>query len=188
MGEVDALDSARRLLLDADVVIDFQRSDLGVLGLAARCFGSVAVLLPVLEEIDGLTAEVCAHHGIEVIEPTEEQSARADEEPSRISVTDRLCFVVAREERWICVTNDRRLGNLCRRHRVPTMYGLRLMIELVAAGALPRPRAEEVARQIQAQNWLRINDRILAEFRAHLDALPPRRSGRSGGPVLGSTE
>lgn len=178
MGEVDGGGSDRRLLVDADVVIDYQRSDLGILGLAARHFDSVAILLAVLEEIDGLTAEICVHHGIEVVEPTKEQIVRAEEDPSGISLTDRLCFVVAREERWTCVTNDRRFRNLCRRHGVPTMYGLRLMIELVAAGALSRPRAEKVARQIQAHNRLRINDRILDEFRARLDALPLRPTGR----------
>lgn len=188
MGEVDGLGRGRRLLLDADVVIDYQRSDLGILGLAARHGVSVAILLAVLEEIDGLTAEICAHHGIEVIEPTKEQIVQAKEDPSGISLTDRLCFVVAREERWTCATNDRRLRNLCRRHGVPTMYGLRLMIELVAAGALSRARAEGVARQIQAQNRLRINDRILAEFRVRLDALPSRPTSRSKGPGPGSAE
>ena len=188
MGEVDGLGSGCRLLVDANVVIDYQRSDVGILGLAARHLGSVAILIAVLEEIDGLTAEICAHQGIEVVEPTKEQIVQANEAPSGLSLTDRLCFVVAREERWTCATNDRRLRNLCRRHGVPTMYGLRLMIELVAAGALSRARAEEVARQIQAHNRLRINDRILAEFRARLDALPSRPTSRLKGHGPGSAE
>jgi len=62
------------------------------------------------------------------------------------------------------------------------------MIELVAAGALSRARAEEVARQIQAYNRLRINDRILVEFRARLDALPSRPTSRSRDPGRGSAK
>ena len=61
-------------------------------------------------------------------------------------------------------TNDGALRRLCERHGVATRFGLGLMVDLVAAGALTRRRAMAVARQIQASNPLHINERIIQRF------------------------
>ena len=69
------------------------------------------------------------------------------------------------------MTNDGALRRLCERHGVETRFGLGLMVDLVAAGALTRRRAVSVARQIQASNPLHINERVLAGFMAALEEL-----------------
>jgi hypothetical protein len=160
------------LLADADVLIDYRESELGVLELVVQHVARVAVLAPVLDEVRGVTAAQCARLGIEVIEVETERMVQATEFESSVSFNDRLCLVTCREERWTCVTNDGALRRLCERHNVDTRFGLGLMIDLVAAGALPRRRALSVARQIQRSNPLHINERVLARFVAALEELP----------------
>jgi hypothetical protein len=95
----------------------------------------------------------------------------AAEVESSVSFNDRLCLVACREEGWTCVTNDGALRRLCERHGVETRFGLGLMVDLVAAGALTQRRAMTIARQIQASNPLHINERVLASFLAALEEL-----------------
>ena len=158
------------LLTDADVLIDYRESEIKILELVVQHMGRVVVLAPVLDEVQGVTPAQCAQLGIEVVEVETEQLVRASEVESRVSFNDRLCLVACREEGWTCVTNDGALRRLCERHGVATRFGLGLMVDLVAVGALTRRRAMAVARQIQASNPLHINERVLARFVAALTA------------------
>ena len=159
------------LLADADVLIDYRESELAILGLVGQHVGRVAVLPSVLAEVEAVTSTECAALGIEIVEAETERMLRAAEIESRVSFNDRLCFVTCLEEGWTCVTNDGALRRLCERHGVETRFGLALMVDLVAAGVLPRARAEVVARQIHAANPLHINQRVLSRFVSALDAL-----------------
>ena len=152
------------LLTDADVLIDYRESEIKILELVVQHIGRVVVLAPVLDEVQGVTPAQCAQLGIEVVEVETEQLVRATEVESRVSFNDRLCLVACREEGWTCVTNDGALRRLCERHGVTTRFGLGLMVDLVAVGALTRRRAMAVARQIQASNPLHINERVIQRF------------------------
>ena len=152
------------LLTDADVLIDYRESEIKILELVVQHMGRVVVLAPVLDEVQGVTPTQCAQLGIEVVEVETEQLVRASEVESRVSFNDRLCLVACREEGWTCVTNDGALRRLCERHGVATRFGLGLMVDLVAVGALTRRRAMAVARQIQASNPLHINERVIQRF------------------------
>ena len=152
------------LLADADVLIDYRESAIKILELVVHHIGKVVVLAPVLDEVQGVTSAQCVQLGIEVVEVETEQLVRASEVESRTSFNDRLCLVACREKGWTCVTNDGALRRLCERHGVATRFGLGLMVDLVAAGALTRRRAMAVARQIQASNPLHINERVLQRF------------------------
>ena len=152
------------LLTDADVFIDYRESEIKILELVVQHMGRVVVLAPVLDEVQGVTPAQCAQLGIEVVEVETEQLVRATEVEARVSFNDRLCLVACREESWTCVTNDGALRRLCERHGVATRFGLGLMVDLVAAGALTRRRAMAVARQIQASNPLHINERVIQRF------------------------
>ena len=157
------------LLTDADVLIDYRESDLTILALVARHLGRLAVLPPVLDEVRGVTAKECGRLGIEIVEVETERMLLATEVESSVSFNDRLCLVVCREEGWTCLTNDRALQRLCKRHGVETRFGLGLMVDLVKAGALTRRRAVAVARRIRVSNPLHITDRVLDRFLHALD-------------------
>lgn len=163
--------SATVLLADADVLIDYRESELAILELVARHIGRVVVLPPVLDEVRHVTALECGRLGIEVIEVETDRMLQAAEVGSRISFNDRLCMIVCREEGWTCVTNDGALQRLCSRYGVKTRFGLSLMVDLVAVGALTNRRAMEVARRIQASNPLHITGRVLNRFRSALDEI-----------------
>ena len=152
------------LLTDADVLIDYRESEIKILELVVQHMGRVVVLAPVLDEVQGVTPAQCAQLGIEVVEVETDQLVRATEVESRVSFNDCLCLVACREEGWTCVTNDGALRRLCERHGVATRFGLGLMVDLVAVGALTRRRAMAVARQIQASNPLHINERVIQRF------------------------
>ena len=152
------------LLTDADVLIDYRESEIKILELVVQHMGRVVVLAPVLDEVQGVTPAQCAQLGIEVVEVETEQLVRATEVESRVSFNDRLCLVACREEGWTCVTNDGALRQLCEHHGVATRFGLGLMVDLVAVGALTRRRAMAVARQIQKSNPLHINERVIQRF------------------------
>ena len=152
------------LLADADVLIDYRESEIKILELVVQHIGRVVVLAPVLDEVQGVTLAQCAQLGIEVVEVETEQLVRASEVESRVSFNDCLCLVACREEGWTCVTNDGALRRLCERHGVATRFGLGLIVDLVAAGALTRRRAMVVARQIQTSNPLHINERVIQRF------------------------
>ena len=159
------------LLADADVLIDYRESELDILKLVVQHIGRVVVLAPVLDEVRGVTPTQCRQLGIEVVEATTEQLVQASEGESRVSFNDCLCLVACRDGGWTCVTNDGALQRLCQRHGVATRFGLGLMVDLVAVGALTQRRALAVAHEIQASNPLHINERVITRFRA---ALTPR--------------
>ena len=159
------------LLADADVLIDYRESELGILKLIARHLGRLAVIPSVLEEVRDVTAMECAGLGIEVVKVKTSQMLEAAKIESAVSFNDRLCLVVCQEERWTCVTNDGALRRLCKRHGVETRYGLGLMVDLVAARVLTRRRAMSVAGRIQLSNPLHINDRVLTRFEDALNRL-----------------
>lgn len=171
MVRVGASDPKPALLADADVVIDYQHSDVTVLALVAAHVGPLAILTSVIEQVDGLTRQDCVDLGLEVVAPTVDQRRRAGEIVSAAHFTDRLCLVVARDEGRVCVTNDRTLRNLCARLGVRTRFGLRLLVDLVAEGVLPRRRAERIAEMIRTTNSY-LTERVLRRFHTALDELP----------------
>ena len=159
------------LLADADVLIDYRQSDLSVLGLVGEHVGPLKVISAVLDEVRGVSAADCGQLGIEVIEVETRRMIRAAAVESRVSFNDRLCFLTCLEESWTCVTNDRALRRLCTRHDVKIRFGLDLMIDLVAGGALSRKRAVAVAHRIQASNPAHINERVISRYMSKLDQL-----------------
>ena len=156
------------LLADADVLIDYRASELGILELVVQRVGRVVVLAPVLGEVRDVTAAQCARLGIDVLEVETARMMQAAAVEPTVSFNDRLCLVACREEGWTCVTNDGALRRLCERNGVETRFGLSLMVDLVVAGALTQRRAIAIAHQIHASNPLHINERVLARFLAAL--------------------
>ncbi len=156
------------LLADADVLIDYRESAFDILELIVRHIGKVVVLSPVLDEVKGVTEAQCTQLGIEVVEIETAWLTQAAEAEPRVSFNDYLCLMACIDKNWTCVTNDSALRRLCARLGVATRFGLGLMVDLVAVGALTRRRAMAVARQIQKSNPLHINERVIARFTAEL--------------------
>ena len=164
------------LLADADVLIDYRDSDQEVLKLIRQHVGAVAGLSPVLDELRGLTRADCMRLSICVVGVATGRLLRAGVVDSGVSFNDRLCFVTCHEESWTCVTNDRALRRLCRRHGVQTRFGLRLVVDLVASDAITTQRAMSIVCKMHESNPLHINARVLARFKDALDRVQSARS------------
>ena len=157
--------ATRVLLLDANVLIDYQKSDFSILDLANRHLGKVHVLTSILSEVDGLDAEMCKERDLTVIEPELDQLILAGERKGRLSFNDGLCLIVAAADGYTCVTNDRALRKACVEMKVPTIWGLEIMTELVRCRAMTAEVAMEVAEKIHVVNPHHIPRNLIDRFR-----------------------
>lgn len=153
------------LLVDANVLIDYQKSDLSVFRHVSNTLGRVVVLDNVLEEVEGLTNSDCQRVEVDVIMADMDLLLRAGEPTTGISFQDRLCILVCKRYGYVCVTNDRALHKQCQTNGVQTKYGLRLMIELVEARAINVENATAIALKMQESNPQHINDQLISRFR-----------------------
>ncbi|MDY0297462.1 MAG: hypothetical protein RB296_09105 [Acidobacteriota bacterium] len=157
--------TTRLLLLDANVLIDYQESDFSILDLANRHLGKVYVLTPVLAEVDGLDAGKCKESNLTVIEPELEQLILAGERKGRLSFNDNLCLIVAAAGGYTCVTSDKALRKACVEIGVPTIWGLEVMTELVRCRAMTAEAAVAVAEKIHAVNPHHLPQSLIDRFR-----------------------
>jgi len=159
------------LLVDANVLVDYQAADLAILSLVSRHVGTVHIVSTVLAEVDGLDESECERFGFRVVEPTLAQATEAASPNGRLSFQDRTCLVVCRDNGWTCVSNDKALRRSCDAVGVAVRWGLELMLELVQGGHLPAEDAEDAAERIHSANPVFLNASILAAFKMKLAAL-----------------
>jgi predicted nucleic acid-binding protein len=158
------------LLVDANVLVDYQEADLGILALVSRRLGTVHIVSTVLREVD-LDEHDCARLGIRVVEPTIAQLIAATPSNGRLSLPDRLCLEVCREHAWTGVSNDKALRRACEAGGVAVRWGLELMLELVRAGHLASAVAVDAAERMHVANPHFLGAAILASFRSKLAKL-----------------
>ncbi len=163
------------LLVDANVLIDYVSSERAVLASAARHVGTVYVSTTIIDEVADLDTTECERLGLQVVEPSLPQLATAASKRGRLSFQDHLCLILARENGWTCVTNDVALRKACAKDGVSVLWGLEVMVELVAAGHLEIPDAIAVAESIHRLNPLHINEGIVARFQKRVRAAAPKR-------------
>lgn len=144
--------TARILIVDACVLIDYFDSDPTVLRIISRAVGEIRVASPVLAEVDGLDESTAESLGLVVVEPTLAMFHEAALKRGGLSVRDHLCLLLAKQQGLTCVSNDKALRNACLRESVSVLWGLEMMGLAVEAGALPPSAAEEVARRIGEAN------------------------------------
>ena len=142
------------LIIDANVLIDFCKTDAAVLTLVAKHIGTVHVAEPVLAEVrqlDRVTAEGLGVHVVQaefaLLTTAAEASVR-----SPLRFQDWLCLLLAEQEAWTCVTNDKRLRSECEARTVSVMWGLQLLLRLVDRRALPPKDAIELAEAMRKIN------------------------------------
>lgn len=158
------------LLIDANVLVDYQAADLTILGLVSRHVGTVYILSTVLAEVEGLDESECERLGFRVVEPTLEQAIEAASPNGRLSFEDRTGLVVCRDNGWTCVSNDKALRKSCEMADITVLWGLELMFGLVRDGHLPAEDASAAAERIHRANAMFLSAAILATFRKKLEA------------------
>ncbi|MGF1643240.1 MAG: PIN domain-containing protein [Thiotrichales bacterium] len=153
------------LIIDANVLIDYLKSDPAILAFAARHLGQIYIPRAVLEEVEQLTETYCQQFGLTLVDESLEILIAAAELRGSLSFADRVCLLLARERGWTCVTNDKPLHKACRADGIGVIWGLRLMLELTRANQLEPAAAIEVATAIHRLNPRHITPAIVEEFR-----------------------
>jgi predicted nucleic acid-binding protein len=160
------------LIIDANVLIDFCKTDKSVLTLVTKHVGTVHVAEPVLAEVkqlDRVTAEGLGLHVVEadlgVLTKAANSSVR-----SPLRFQDWLCLLLAEKEAWTCVTNDKRLRVECETRAVSVLWGFQVLLRLVERRALPVTDAIELAEAMHAVNR-RIPKEVVSAFIRKVKAL-----------------
>ncbi len=153
------------LILDANVLIDYFKSDPSVLKLVSSHLGELFVALPVLEEVKEADQSLLESFGLVVVEPEVDALLEAGMKKGSLSFQDRICILLAKENGWSCVSNDKPLRRECEAEGIPVMWGLEMMVLLVAAGKLDRNAALEVANKIHQANPKYIGKGVVEDFK-----------------------
>ena len=167
------------LIVDANVLIDYVKSDRSILRIASRHLGQIFVAGPVLEEVGQLDEAECEALGLQVVEMTLEQLSAAAVAglSGQLSFPDHCCLLLARESAFTCVTNDGRLRRACTEAQVPVLWGLELMVGLVSKNELTVEAAIATAREIAASNPRHTTAEILEKFAVRVRAAAQGREG-----------
>ena len=96
-------------IADANVLIDYIKTYPTVLGLVAKHVGPVYVATDILMEVEQLDSAQCQAIGLRTIEGNLSQLAEASQRGGPLSFEDKLCLVLARDNGWTCLSNDRPL-------------------------------------------------------------------------------
>lgn len=166
------------LLMDANVLIDYQKSDFSVLGLVNKHVGEVYVLTTIIDEVDGLDVVDCERLGLKVIEPELNQLMLAATKRGQLSFRDHLCLIVASKASFICVTNDKPLRNACTSEGVRILWGLEIMTALVRVNAMRAADAIQTAEKIHLSNPLHIPRKLVEQFSKIVTNIEKKRSGK----------
>jgi len=106
-------DSPQSIVIEATTLIDFLSSEKSILPLISRHLGKLHVTRPVLEEVADLHESQCEPLGITIVDLTLAQYQGANSLVGGLSFDDCTCFVLARHNGWLCITNDKRLRREC---------------------------------------------------------------------------
>ena len=152
-------------IADANVLIDYVKTNPQILGLVSKHVGPVYVVADVLEEVEQLDAEQCHAIGLTIVEGTLAQITEASQRGGPLSFEDKLCLILARDNGWACLSNDGPLRDACKAQGVSVVWGLEIMLQLVDAGHVSAALVIEVAESIHSINPLYITQKILPLFR-----------------------
>jgi len=151
------------IVIDADVSIDYAISDKSVLSKISKEICKVYIPLPILQEVRQLTATEVGELGLNIFEPTLRQLVEASIRGGPLSFEDKICYIIARDKKWICVTNDNNLRKKCTEENVGIAWGFDLMLWLNHEGLLSKSRAQDIVDKIKDSNKY-IKPEIVTKF------------------------
>lgn len=147
--------------MDANILIDFCKCDKTIIKMICNYIGQIYLATPVLDEIKEIDEGDCLEMGIILVEPELEVAMLAAGKKGPLSFQDNLCFLMAKQNGWTCVTNDKPLRRKCETERVPLFWGIELICILVESGGLPLKQATEIILEIKKLNPKYITDSIV---------------------------
>lgn len=152
----------KTIVFDANVLIDLVNCEKGLLPLLSEEYNIVVPDL-ILNEVNGLDKREAEQYGLLVKETSVEMIEKSRKRLAGCSFQDSLCFHLARENKWICATNDKRLGRECRNAHVEVIRSFRMLIELVEGNIIHEQKAVAIAKKIVEINP-QLTDGVLEDF------------------------
>ena len=154
----------RIVICDANILIDYAKANKKVIGLITKHLYEIWVPLPVWGEVNDLSGEDAAALGINIAEPSLAQTYEAaDMYGGGLSDEDNMCFIMARDEKTICATNEKPLRKKCIDNGIEVLWGLQIMVQLSAIGKLKAEIAVKTGEKIVKMNP-RITQKVLDDF------------------------
>ena len=145
-------------ICDANILIDYSKSDISIIKKIAEYYEEVCVPDIILKEVGIISDEQAKSLGITIVETPLEL-----EEVSSLSFQDRTCLYYVKQNKWECLTNDVALRKHCEAAGGTVVWGLQMLLKLVEADLITVTYAEKIARKIHQINP-EINDKILQDF------------------------
>ena len=164
-------DQPPAFVTDANVLIDYADSDPSILTLFSKSIGTIHIIPDVLEKVDQLNEKECRRLKLVITEPSLEQYLEAGQKISGLAFDDKLCLIMARDNHWTLISNDKALRSVCKNANISLLWGLELMLPLVEKNLLPAPFALKTATHIHALNPKFVNQQIVDRFNKRISAL-----------------
>lgn len=105
-----------------------------------------------MEEVHNLSIDDAVALGLDIYDAPIESLAEAARMPRPLSDFDWLCLILARDNHWVCVSNDKKLRAQCAAAGVKTQWSLEPLLMLVQNKRLTKVRAEKIAKAMGEQN------------------------------------
>jgi hypothetical protein len=151
------------LITDACVLIDYAKSAKDVLRILTRSVRVVVPRILLVEEVHDLTVDEAVSLGLEIVDAPIEMLDEATRMPRPLSNYDWLCLILARDNSWICVSNDKRLRAECNSIGVDVQWSLDPVLMLVRQNKISKQHAEKTVRAMAKQNRF-IGTHVVARF------------------------
>lgn len=145
-------------ICDANILIDYSKSDISVISKIAEYYGQVCVPDIILQEVGIISETEAARLGITIVETPLE----LEEIPS-LSYQDRTCLYYVKKYKCTCLTNDKALRKYCEDAGGTVVWGLKMLLILVETNLITESHAEKIARKINQVNP-EITDKLLDDF------------------------
>ncbi|MBF0253480.1 MAG: hypothetical protein HQL29_06675 [Candidatus Omnitrophica bacterium] len=154
----------RIVICDANILIDYAKANKKIIGLITAHLYEIWVPLPVWEEVNDLSDEEAKTLGINIVEPSLAQTYEAaDMFGGGLSDEDNMCFIVARDEKAICATNEKPLRKKCKDNGIEVLWGLRIMLQLCEVNRLTKEVAIKTVEKIAKMNPS-ITHKVVSDF------------------------
>ena len=159
----------RIVICDANILIDYAKANKRIIGLVTKHLYEIWVPLPVWEEVKDLSDNEAEILGLKISEPSLAQTYEAaNMHGGGLSDEDHMCFVMARDEKAICATNEKPLRKKCLENDIEVLWGLQIMLQLCESGKLKVDMAAKTGEKIVKMNP-RITQKVLDDFISKLE-------------------
>jgi len=152
------------VITDANVLIDYAKTNKRVLLLLSRLFREVKVPYEIFKEVNEITVIDASEYHLDVFYPAIDIIYNAANIKNALSFQDNICLMEARKNGWAVITNDRKLKELCEVESIETYWGLQVLMLMVTKGIMTKEVAMNTAAKIADVNaWISKN--VIEDFK-----------------------